>query len=440
MNFFNKFIESKLMPIASKIAGNRYLAALRDGFVFAIPFLIVGSFVLLLINLPFMDKSTPLYMEWYDNLINKYGNDWVQPFYATMGIMSLFVSYGIGSSLSRYYKLNETMGGFLSMFSFILLAAPFNWLTLGSDAFGMKKETVTLVLSGNYLGTSGLFVAIFGGFIAVEIYRLMVQKKMTIKLPDSVPPAIASSFEVLTPIIAIIVIFQPLSNFVFKSKGIYIPQLLMDLFAPLVKASDSLPAMLLALFLIHFLWFAGLHGSSIVLAMITPFMMQNLEMNQIALAAGKPIPTIFAVGFVEQFCYAGGAGATLGLTILMMFSKNDHLKSIGRLSVVPGIFNINESVMFGAPIVLNPVMFIPFITIPLINGAIAWFAAETGVINKVVTMVPWTTPAPIAALIASNIGIANLILSVALIALAMIIYWPFLKAYEAVLEKEEKLA
>lgn len=438
MKILRGFLEKILMPVAIKFTDNKHLTALKDGFVFAMPFLIVGSFSLLLINLPLRDQSTPLYMEWYDNLMIDYRNSWLQPYYATMGIMSIFVSFSLGSSLANQYKLNGTIGGFLSMFSFILISAPIQNVTLGNDAFGMKVGESFISINANYLGSTGLFVAIIGGYLSVELYRLMVKVGLIIKMPDSVPYAVARSFEAITPIIFIIAILHPVSNILLSKKGAYIPQLLMDLFAPMIKASDTLPAILLTLFFIHFLWFVGLHGSNIIIAIITPFLIHNLNANQAALKASEELSNIFTYGFNEQFAYAGGAGATLGLTILMLFSENNHLKAIGRLSIVPGIFNINETVMFGAPVVLNPALFIPFITVPLVNGTIAWYAAKYGFIKKIISLVPWTTPAPIAAFLSSNLAVSNIILSVALIGVAMIIYWPFLKVYELILSKEEK--
>jgi len=162
----------------------------------------------------------------------------------------------------------------------------------------------------------------------------------------------------------------------------------------------------LIIIITHLLWFAGLHGTNIVVAIINSITLSNLAVNQAALQAGEALPKVFAGGFLDAFVYIGGAGATLGLALAMMVSKNDHIKSIGKLSVIPAVFNINEPIMFGAPIVMNPLLFIPFVGIPVLNACIAWFATKFDLVGKVITLVPWTTPGPIGALLATNFSVA----------------------------------
>ncbi|MBN1470023.1 MAG: PTS cellobiose transporter subunit IIC [Fusobacteriaceae bacterium] len=450
MKKFMNFMEKYLMPIATKMASNKQLTALKDGFVYTMPFLIIGSFVLLLVNLPFRDPATPLYMKWYDTLMTSYKANLVQPFYISMGIMSLFVAFGIGYSLSNQYKLNGITGGFLSLFSFLLCAAKLEWAPIGgynsSDLLGNNDYLLQTfhqnsgwmpIMDARYLDAKGLFTAIVCAFISIEIFRFLVNKKMTIKLPDSVPPAIAKSFELLTPIISVILIFHPLSLLVQKLKGIFIPELLLNIFKPLVSASDSLPAVIGILVVVHVLWFAGLHGVNVVVAIINPIILTNLAMNQEALQAGEKATKILAGGFLDAFVYLGGAGATLGLSIAMFLSKKDHIKSIGKISLIPGIFNINEPIIFGAPIVMNPILFIPFLFTPIINATIAWFCVKSGIVGHIVSLVPWTTPAPVGALLATNFSVGAFVLSILLIGLSVIIYYPFLRLYETSLEKEE---
>lgn len=451
MEKFTAFLERHLMPIATKLATNKYLTALKDSFVFTMPFLIVGSVVLLLVNLPIAQPElsegvrNPMYVKWYGDFMALYKPALVQPFYVSMGIMSIFVAFGIGYSLSTQYDLNAITGGFLSLFTFLIMAAKIDWIpvgeaTGGAAIFHVKEAGWMPVVDGRYLDANGLFTAIIGGFIAIGIFRFMVKRGFTIKLPESVPPAIAKSFELLLPIIVVILIFQPLSIFVQNKTGMMIPELIMNLFRPLIRASDTLPAVIFILLIVHLLWFCGLHGVNVVVAIINPIILTNLAENQAALQAGDALPRIFAGGFLDAFVYLGGSGATLGLAIAMAFSKNAHMKSIGRLSVVPGIFNINEPVIFGAPIVMNPVLFIPFLCIPIINATIAWFFLKTGLVAKIVTLVPWTTPSPIAALLATNFNIMAFLLSICLVILSTILYIPFLRAYSDILQKQETAA
>lgn len=451
MKKFMEFMEKRLMPLASKMATSKHLTALKDGFVYAMPFLIIGSFVLLLVNLPFRDANTPLYMAWYDNLMNTYKASLVQPFYVSMGIMSVFVAFGIGSSLATQYNLNGITGGFLSLFTFFLTSARLEWAPIG----GYQAEALVgnndylmntfhqgagwmPIMDARYLDAKGLFMAIIGGFVSIEIFRFLVNKKMTIKLPDSVPPAIIKSFELLTPVIAVIIVFHPISLLVQKLNGVFIPQLLQDFLQPYLKVTDSLPAVLFIIFTVHILWFAGLHGVNVVLAIINPIILSNLADNQAALQMGQEVPKIFAGGFLDAFVYLGGAGATLGLAIAMSRSRVDHIKSIGKIAFIPGIFNINEPIMFGAPIVMNPILFIPFLCVPLLNATIAWFAVKSGLISKVVSLVPWTTPGPLAALLSTNLNFMAFVLSAALIILSVFIYTPFLRVYEKSLEEAEE--
>ena len=434
------FIESKILPIAGKIASNRYLNAIRDGFVFAMPFLIVGSFILLILNLPFTDKSNFLYMEWYDNLMKAFKGDLVQPFYVSMGIMSLFVAYGIGYSLSGHYNLNSITGGFLSLFSFLLVSAKVEYVPIVeavSKSFLVDADSYIPVMDVRFMDAKGLFVAIIFGIVSIEIFRFLVHKKLIITLPESVPPAIAKSFELLIPVAVVIVLFQALNIIIQKKLIMMIPELVMKIFEPLLHVSDSLPSIIILLLVIHILWFAGLHGTNIVDAIVKAITLSNLAINQAALQAGEPVTKIFAGGFFDSYVFMGGVGTTLGLAIAMVRSKNEHIKSIGKLSIVPAVFNINEPIMFGAPVVMNPVLMIPFIALPIINATIAWIFTKLNIIGHIVSLVPWTTPGPLAALLATNLNVGSMILSLVLIFTSYLAYIPFLKAYEISLEKEE---
>ncbi|MGL6064341.1 MAG: PTS sugar transporter subunit IIC [Fusobacteriaceae bacterium] len=431
-------IEKKVMPVAEKVAGNRYLNAIKDGFVYAMPFLIIGSFVLLVVNLPFTDPKNFLYMEWYDNLMKSYKADLVQPFYVSMGILSIFVSYGIGSSLSNSYGLNAITGGFLSMYTFLLTSAKLDWLPVGQAAgadtlFHIQQGGWMPVMDARYLDAKGLFTAIFVSIISIGIFKFLVKNKCVITLPDSVPPAIAKSFELLVPVVVTTILFQGLSIAVQKNMHIMIPELVMKALAPLVKMSDSLPSLLIIILVTHLLWFAGLHGANIVVAIVNSITLSNLAMNQTALAANDVLPKIFAGGFLDSFIYIGGVGTTLGLAIAMISSRNKHINSVGKLSIIPGIFNINEPILFGAPIVMNPILGIPFILVPLLNATIAWYATKYEIVGRIVTLVPWTTPGPLAALLGTNFNFPAMILSFALILLSYLIYRPFLNIYEKTL-------
>lgn len=433
------FIESKILPIAGKIASNRYLNAIRDGFVFAMPFLIIGSFILLILNLPFTDKNNFLYMEWYTNLMNSFKADLVQPFYVSMGIMSLFVAYGIGYSLSGHYQLNSITGGFLSLFSFLLVSAKVEYVPIAeavAKSFLVDADSYIPVMDVRFMDAKGLFVAIIFGIISIEIFRFLVHKKLIITLPESVPPAIAKSFELLIPVAVVIVLFQTFNIIIQKKLIMMIPELVMKIFEPLLHVSDSLPSIIILLLIIHILWFAGLHGTNIVDAIVKAITLSNLAINQAALQAGEAITKVWAGSFFDCYAFMGGVGTTLGLAIAMVRSKNEHIKSIGKISIVPAIFNINEPIMFGTPVVMNPVLMIPFIFVPIINASVAFILTKLNIIGHIVASVPWTTPGPLGALLATNFNFGSMILSLVLIFTSYLIYLPFLRAYEISLEKE----
>ncbi|MGF1698063.1 PTS transporter subunit EIIC [Vibrio lamellibrachiae] len=417
-------IENHAMPVAAKVSQSRYLNAMKDGFAYAIPFLLTGSFVLLLLNLPLTDPSNFLYSAWYTGWVEEARGLYMQPFYVSMGVMALFISFGIGSSLAASYKLHSVTGGLLSMFSLMLVAAPVEG--------GM--------MSVQYLDAKGIFTAIFTSIIAIQVMRLSIEKGFTIKLPEAVPPAIAKSFELIVPVALIMVLLHPINltiDFVTDGAVTLLPQLVITVLQPLVMVSDSLPALLMAVFFVQLLWVAGINGGTIVLSVLTPFLFANLQINQDAIVAGEEASRVFVAGFWDYFIFIGGAGCTLSLTIVMAFwARTQHLRKIGRLSIVPGIFNINEPLIFGTPLVMNPVLFLPFIVIPMINATIAWVATKMGLIDTVVTLLPWTTPAPLGAFLATNLGVSAFILSIVLMITSAIMYLPFVRMYEKTLPED----
>ena len=318
----------------------------------------------------------------------------------------------------------------LSLMSYLLIAAP---LTEG----GLPAEN---------LGGTAVFTGVLSAFFSVELYRFMKKHNITIRMPEQVPPAIARSFEVLLPVLAVLLTLYPFSVWVQMEYGMLIPELILAAFAPFVSASNSLPAILGALILCQLLWFAGIHGAAIVVGLMSPFLLANLSVNIDAFVAGEPIPNVFTQPFWDFYIFLGGSGATLALVILMAFSRSAHLKSIGRMSIVPGFFQINEPVIFGTPMVLNPTLFLPFLLVPCINATIAYFAVHSGLVGMGIATTPWTTPAIIGASWGSGWTLAPSLLVLALLVLDIFLYLPFFKMFEKEVlagqeaTEEEKLA
>ena len=437
---FMAFMENKMMPIMAKVSANRYLNAIKDGFLYAVPFIIIGSFALLLFNLPLQDPNNFLYFKPYDNFVKAFASDYLQIFNISMGIMSLFVSFGVGFSLAGYYNSDKVTNGLLSLYAFLLVSAKSLSVTIVgavSDLLFVAEESQVAVLDARYMDAKGLFVAMIVAVLSVEISRFLVNKKLTIKLPDSVPPAISKTFEILIPVAVISILFQIVNVIIQKNMLIMIPDLIMKALQPILNMSDGLVSILLVVFLIHLLWFCGIHGANVVSVVLQPIIYTNLAINQAALVAGEPIPKILAGEFLNYFVYFGGSGSTLSLCIAMLMVKNAHLKSIGKLAIIPGCFNINEPIMFGVPIVMNPIFAIPFILTPMVNAVITYTLMKLNIVAKVVALAPWTTPPILGGFIATNLNFAAPILVICLIILDYIIYKPFLNMYIKELEKEE---
>ena len=420
-NAFFDFIENKISPIAARAGTQRHIMAVRDGFIGAMPFMIVGSFLLVFAFPPFSPDTTFTLGQWWLAMSKNYFNEIMTPFNMSMGIMACYISAGIAYNLAQSYKIDAFPCAMLSLMTFLLIAAP------------MKDGT----LPANFLGGTGIFTTIIVGIYVTELMRFLKIRNIGIKLPEQVPEKIRQSFNLLIPALIVILTIYPLNLFIQHQFGMILPDAIMAIFKPLISAADSLPAILLAVFLAHILWFAGIHGAAIVGGILQPFFLVNLGLNQAALAAGQPLPHTFVEPFWSFFIVLGGSGATLGLVLLYMRSKSAHLRSIGKLGIVPACFNINEPVIFGSPIVMNPVLFFPFIVAPMVNATIAYTAATTDLIGKVISLVPWTAPAPIGAAWGAGWQMGNGLLVIGLIVLDLLIYLPFFKVYEKQLLAQE---
>lgn len=416
------WIEETMMPVVAKMGNQRHIGAMRDGFIGAMPFMIIGSIMLILAFPPFPADTTNFIGRAWVNFATTYFHVLIVPFNMTMDIMVLYIAIAIGYRLSQTYKLNPLSGAMLSLAAFLLVSA----------------QPVNGGLPTAFMGGRGVFTALLTSFFSIELMKFLKKKNITIKMPDGVPPAISASFDALIPVFIMITTLYPLSILVQNLTGMIIPEAIMSLFEPLIGAVDTLPAILFVVFLAHLLWFAGIHGASIVGGVLGPFYLINLSANQAALAAGTALPNILTEPFWAFYIVLGGSGATLGLVGLFLRSKSANLRAIGKVATLPAIFNINEPVIFGSPIVMNPILGIPFMLAPMVNASIAYFALRIGLVGKVVTQPPWTTPAPIGAMWGANWQFGGAILVVVLLIISTLIYYPFFKLYEKQLVAEEE--
>ncbi|MGG5359153.1 MULTISPECIES: PTS sugar transporter subunit IIC [unclassified Enterococcus] len=418
MDKFVGVIEQKIMPIANRIGTQRHMTAIRKGIIATMSLTIVGSFFTILLNIPI--ESVAAIIEPYREILDI-------PFRYTVGILALYATFGIASSLAKSYKVDSLTAGILALMSFLIVAAP---------PMRVAEDVANVITAGRYinianLGSGSLFGAIVTAIISVEIYRFFLEKEITIKMPDGVPPEVTNSFVALIPGAVILIFFWIIRHMLGFDLNGFLSQLLMPLKG--VLAGNSLFGGLLTVFLICFFWVLGIHGPAIMGPVIRPFWDISIAENIDAFNAGTSahqMPNIFTEQFLQWFIWIGGAGTTLALVTLFMFSKSKYLKSLGRLSILPGLFNINEPVIFGAPIVMNPVLGIPFIVAPLITTTLSYILTVSGLIPMMVARLPFAMSAPIAAWMSTNWSVAagGLVIFNFLITLG--IYYPFFKVFE----------
>lgn len=412
MNTFMDTLSKKIMPFANKLGQNRYLTVLRDAFMLSFPLTMFGSIIVVITNLPFFNDDTKA------TLTELLGNGQN----ATMSIMTIFVTFGIGYYLSNSYDVDGIFGGAVSFASFLILT-PFMMTT-------DKGVDVSGVLSLDRLGAKGMFIGMIAAFIAAEIYCRITKKGWQIKMPDGVPPAVAKSFAALIPAILTLTIFLVVQAAVTGLFHVNLHDVIYEIIQkPLVGLGGSLPATLIALFFVKLLWFFGLHGQIIVNSVMDPIwntlMLENLE----AYKAGHALPHIVTKPFMETFTVGlGGSGMTLAVVLLMAFvMKKKQYRDVGRLALAPAVFNVNEPVIFGFPIVLNATIFIPWLIAPLIVTALNYTVMAIGLVPAPTGVsVPWTVPIFFSGMLATN-SVLGGILQLIDVVLVGLIWFPFIK-------------
>ncbi|MFT4148035.1 MAG: PTS sugar transporter subunit IIC [Micrococcaceae bacterium] len=413
------FLETKVATPAAKLGEQRHLQALRNGVVSAIPFIIVGSFFLI-IAFPPVPESWAI-AKWASAHVDQI----LIPYRLTFFIMSLYIGFGIGYNLAKSYDLDPLVGGQLSVAALLLSIMP---VKQGDDWF----------LPMASLGSVGIFPSMLLAVFAVEVLRFCKSRNLMFKLPEQVPSSVARSFESIIPA-AIVILVMTLINVVLK---INLEKVIQAIFSPFVAAGDTYFGVLAPVLLITILWMFGIHGDSIVDTIAEPIWLQFFNQNAEAVANHQHPTHIAPEPFFQWFIWIGGSGATIGLIICaLIFGRAKYTRSISRASVVPSIFNINEPVIFGFPIMLNPIFFIPFILAPVVMTTVTWFSFKAGLVNLMYVQPPWTLPAPIGAFLATGGDWRAIVLCLVNVAIATIIYFPFFQVYDRqqlALEAEEE--
>ncbi len=427
MKGFISFLEKYVMPAAGRIAEQKHLQAIRDGIILTMPLLIIGSLFLIIGFLPF-----PNYNEFMAGI---FGDAWLTkllyPVGATFDIMALVVSFGVAYRLAEKYKVDPLTSGAVSLAGFILVTPRFVMFTPEGASAAVQVDGV---LPGVWMGSQGLFVAMIIAVISTEIYRKIIQKKIIITLPAGVPPAVAKSFVALIPGFFVIVILWILRLLIemtsFESVHNIVGQLLS---IPLSALGGSLIGALIAVMFVQLLWSTGIHGAAIVGGVMGPIWLSLMDENRLAYQAnqGAELPNVITAQFFDLWIYIGGSGATLALVIIMLlWARSAQMKSLGKLAIGPGIFNINEPITFGMPIVLNPLLIIPFILTPIALVLVTYFAMATGLVARPNGVaVPWTTPFLISGFLASG-KLSGSILQLVNFLICAAIYYPFFRIWD----------
>lgn len=409
-----------LSPFAAEIGNQRHLKAISSGMMFGLPFIVIGSFFLIFANPPInIDQYNPatanFFMKfmagWKDFAVANY--DLITaPYNLTMGIIGLISVFGIAFSLASEYKINPAMNGMVASVIFLMVCTP------------VKEGNINL----NYLGTNGLFVAIIIGLLVVEVNRIFEVKNIKLKLPDTVPPMVATFINTLVPLLTNIILFYGINLiFLVTTKKIF-PETVMDILTPATNIAGSLGGFLLIVTLGNVLWLFGINGSSIIFPIVFTLGMAQTGLNAEQMSNGETMTHLMNLQMF-RISVLGGAGGTLGLILLMMRSKVSEYRTIGKLSLIPGICSINEPVIFGLPIVFNPILAIPFLITPIVSLLLTYFAQSVGLIGVGFIVDPSFTPFFAQAYL-SSMDWRNIVFCLVLILISSVIYYPFFKVME----------
>lgn len=411
----------KMKPFFEKVSRNIYLRAIKDGFVASMPIILFSSIFLLIAYVP-----------------NIFGFEWskevesllMKPYNYTMGVVGLLVAGTTAKSLTD--SINRSLPP-TNQINFVstMLASIAGFLLLASDQ--IEKG-----FASGFLGTKGLLTSFLVAFIVVNIYKVCVKNNVTIRMPEEVPPNIAQVFKDVIPLtISIVVLYAfDIASRTFLEVGV--AESIVKVLAPLFSAADGYVGITIIFGAIALFWFLGIHGPSIVEPAIAAIQLLNIENNFQAVQAGEHADKIITPGAQYFIVTMGGTGATLVVPFMFMWlAKSKRNKAVGRAAVVPTSFGVNEPILFGAPLVLNPVFFVPFILAPIANIWVFKFFVDTLHMNSFIVNLPWTTPGPIGIIMGTGVGLWSIVLAITLIVVDVLIYYPFLKVYDKQILEEE---
>ncbi|HEL2301940.1 TPA: PTS lactose transporter subunit IIBC [Streptococcus suis] len=421
MNKLIEFIE-KGKPFFEKISRNPYLRAIRDGFIAAMPVILFSSIFLLVAFVPNIFGFT-----WSDEAVAAI----MKPYGYTMGIVAVLVAGTTAKSLTDAFNRQLPKTNQINFIS-TMIASISGFLLLASD--GIEGG-----FANGYMGTKGLLTAFLAAFITVNIYKVCVKNNVTIRMPDEVPPNVSQAFKDVIPYALSIFVLYGIDLVTRQFLGTNVAEAILKLFEPLFTAADGYVGITIIFGAYALFWFVGIHGPSIVEPAIAAITYANIETNFQLLQAGQHADKILTSGTQMFIVTMGGTGATLVVPFMFMWlTKSKRNKAIGRASVVPTFFGVNEPILFGAPLVLNPVFFVPFILAPIANVWIFKFFVDTLKMNSFSVNLAWTTPGPLGIVMGTNFAPLAFVLAILLVVVDVLIYYPFLKVYDEQILAEEQ--
>ncbi|MDY6268421.1 MAG: PTS lactose transporter subunit IIBC [Selenomonadaceae bacterium] len=415
-----KLVET-MKPFFEKVSNNPYLRAIRDGFVSCIPVILFSSLFILVACVPEIFDY-----KWPDNISSVL---WLA-YNASMGILSLLMVATIAKSLTgsinhklpKLRQINDTSVMIVSIICLLLLAV----------------EPIKGGWSADFMGSKGLLSAFVVAFLVPNIYKFFVSRNITIKLPDEVPHYIAQTFADLIPLSVAVFVFWAGSVLFKNATGMLFSAWILEVFKPLFVAADGYIGIAIIYGAMAMFWFVGIHGPSIVEPAVTAIYIANIEANLQIVTAGGHATNILTHPTSYFVATIGGTGATLMFCAMCAFlAKSKQLKAVGRASIIPVCFAVNEPILFGAPIVLNPVLFVPFIAAPIANVWLFKFFVDNLGMNSFIYILPWTTPAPIGLVIATGFAKLAFVLAPLLLIIDAVLYYPFFRVYDTQLVARE---
>ena len=422
--FMGKLTEV-LGNFATKVNSFRYIMVIKNAFASLIPVIITGAFGTLFSAMVFDNENGLARIKALSFLAE------LKPIssavsYVTLSFLTIYAVFLIGIELARLNNVKGIFPGIVAVMSY-LSVNPFVYEYVNADNITVIAENV---LAKQYTDTKGLFLGMFVVIASIELYCwLGRQERLKLKMPDTVPTNVSESFSALFPTILTVAIIAT-AGFVIKAvTGMYAYDIIYNIVQrPLEGIVQGLPGILLLMFIAQVFWVIGIHGNQMVKPVREPLLLAAIAVNTEAFEAGKEIPNIITMPFWDMYMSMGGSGVTIGLLIaILLFSKRDDMREITKLSLAPGIFNINEPVIFGMPIMLNPILAIPFIATPLITGTIGYIATSLGFAAKAVVMVPWPMPPIVNAYLATAGDIGAVVTQIICIIVSILIYLPFVK-------------